>query len=287
MPPIMLLFSGAKMVIYVEYVLISNFIIDFLLLKSAFFTAGEKFSNRRLFFCALLSSGFSLAYPLINASKIIEILIKISFGLLIVLISAKFINTKKYFICLSLFFFYTFLLGGITLALFFCFEISMQNEIVSLLIILPIYAIYRFSVKLANYLYRKKNLNAFTYQVELTIGDKTKSCIGFLDTGNGVYFQNAPVIFCSKKFALNLIDLTKAKGLKRITINTVNGSEQKLCVKTSCVKIYQGDKTNIFYNVTLCIVCEGFEEGYDLLLHPALLKEEYENKSFIQTKKVS
>lgn len=283
----MLLFSGAKMVIYVEYVLISNFIIDFLLLKSAFFTAGEGFSNKRLFFCALLSSGFSLVYPLINAPKIIEILIKIAFGFLIILISANHKNLTKFCILVGVFFFYTFLLGGITLAIFSTFEISYQSQLVKMLIIVPVYFVYRFSVWLSVYLYRKKNLNAFTYQVEITIGEKTQRCIGFLDTGNGVYYQNSPVIFCSKKFALNLVDLTKIKGLNKITIGTLNGSEQKLCVKTSCVKIYQGNKMNIFDNVRLCIASVGFESGYDILLHPALFKENYENQPINKTQKVS
>ncbi len=283
----MLLFSGAKMVIYVEYVLISNFIIDFLLLKSAFFTAGEGFSNKRLFFCALLSSGFSLVYPLINAPKIIEILIKIAFGFLIILISANHKKLTKFCILVGVFFFYTFLLGGITLAIFSTFEISYQSQLVKMLIIVPVYFVYRFSVWLSVYLYRKKNLNAFTYQVEITIGEKTQRCIGFLDTGNGVYYQNSPVIFCSKKFALNLVDLTKIKGLNKITIGTLNGSEQKLCVKTSCVKIYQGNKMNIFDNVRLCIASVGFESGYDILLHPALFKENYENQPINKTQKVS
>ena len=283
----MLLFSGAKMVIYVEYLLISNFIIDFLLLKSAFYTAGENFSNKRLVISALISSAFSLLYPLINATKVIEILIKIAFGFLITLLSINHKSLNKYFICVGVFFFYTFLLGGITLAIFSSFEISIQNQVVKMLVIIPVYYIYRFSVRLSVYLYRKKNLNAFTYQVEITIGDKTKSCIGFLDTGNGVYYQNSPVIFCSKKFALSVIDLTKIKGLNKITIGTINGKKEKLCVKCSLIKIYQGAKSNIFDNVTLCIVDEGFEEGYDLLLHPALFKEDYENQSFIKIKKVS
>lgn len=283
----MLLFSGAKMVIYLEYVLISNFIIDFLLLKSAFYTAGEKFSSKRLLFCALISSAFSLLYPLINGPKIIEILIKIAFGFLIILISANHKNLTKFCILVGVFFFYTFLLGGITLAIFSTFEIPFQSQVIKLLVIIPVYYIYRFSVRLSVYLYRKKNLNAFTYQAEITIGDKTKSCIGFLDTGNGVYYKNSPVIFCSKKFALNLIDLTKIKGLNKIAIGTLNGTKEKLCVKCSRLKIYQGDKANIFDNVTLCIVGEGFEEGYDLLLHPALFKEDYENQSFIKIKKVS
>ena len=283
----MLLFSGAKMVIYVEYLLISNFIIDFLLLKSAFYTAGENFSNKRLIISALISSAFSLLYPLINATKVIEILIKIAFGFLITLLSINHKSLNKYFICVGVFFFYTFLLGGITLAIFSSFEISIQNQVVKMLVIIPVYYIYRFSVWLSVYLYRKKNLNTFTYQVEVTIGDKTKSCIGFLDTGNGVYYQNAPVIFCSKKFALSVIDLTKVKGLNKITIGTINGKKEKLCVKCSLIKIYQGDKVNIFDNVRLCIASVGFENGYDILLHPALFKENYENQPTNKTQKVS
>ena len=44
---------------------------------------------------------------------------------------------------------------------------------------------------------------------------------------------------------------------------------------------------NIYNNVTLCVSNMAVGTGYELILHPALFKEDYENQSFIKIKKVS
>ena len=50
------------------------------------------------------------------------------------------------------------------------------------------------------------------------------------------------------------------------------------------IKIYNGKDVHIFSNVTLMVV-KTAGDGYDLILHPALIKESYEDYSKI--KKVS
>lgn len=275
------------MVVYVEYLLISNFIIDYLLLKSTLLTSNQKISKRRLVLCSLFSSLFSLIYPLLSSVKIIEITVKLAFGLLIVLLSCKFKSIKSYYVNCVLFFFYTFLTGGGTYALFNLFEINLQSELVGVLVTIPVYLIAKGGVSVVRYVYKRKEVINFTYQVEITVGDKIQRAVGFLDTGNSVFYDNSPVVFCSKKIALSLIDFSKKNNLKKISVTTVNGKRQKLCIQNVTLKIYNQKIANIYNNVTLCFISDGLEEDYDLLLHPALLKENYENQFDKSYKRVS
>ena len=56
------------MTVYIEYVLIDNFIIDYLLLKTSLALSGVMVKRARLFFCAFLGAGFALLLPVISVS---------------------------------------------------------------------------------------------------------------------------------------------------------------------------------------------------------------------------
>ena len=66
------------------------------------------------------------------------------------------------------------------------------------------------------------------------------------------------------------------KKFKKITVATINGKAEKTAKKKKKIKIYNGTNLNIHNNVTACIVSD-IGEGYDVILHPALLRgSEYE-----------
>ena len=58
--------TGANMTVYIEYVIIDNFIIDYLLLKTSLVLSGANAQRARLLFCAVLGVGFSLLLPIIS-----------------------------------------------------------------------------------------------------------------------------------------------------------------------------------------------------------------------------
>lgn len=275
------------MTIYIEYVLINNLLIDYILLKATFSTTGVLLGKKRVFFCALLSAIFSLIYPLITAPLLVITIIKFSFGLFIVYLSARHINLKSYLINTVVFFFYTFLYGGAVLGIFSLFNIPIGKEIVSALIIFPVYMIYYCTKKFVLFLYRAKHVRCFCYSTQITICGTTKCLKGFLDTGNGVYDGNSPVIFCHKSIATEFIKSIKIPQMKYINVCTITGSSQKLSIKSDKFVIYINGKKNIHTNVTVCFSEQGFENGYQLILHPALLKESYAEDSAFQTEKTA
>lgn len=273
------------MTVYVEYVLANNLIIDYLLLKATFRTTGKPANPKRLFFCAFLGAFFSLVYPLIGVEGIILTVIKITFGLLFVLVSARYENFRSYIRHATLFMLFTFLSGGIIVGVCSLLNVRAQNEITVSLIALPVSVIYKIMNKAVWKIKRDKTLKKYLFDVKITANGKTKECKAFLDTGNGVYDGQNPVIFCQKGFALDFFD-ESIPCLKRLKFNTVNGEGEKFAFCLEQIKVYNGANENIYHNVTACISEQGFEDGYQIILHPFLMEERYATKIEEFTKQV-
>ena len=124
------------MIIYVEDVLINNFIIDYLMLKATFVLTGTPLSKGRLFLCAFLGAIIALIFPLIVSEKVLSSIIRILSGCLILLIAYKWKWIRSYFINLTVFFTYTFLLIGVILGIASIFNVNIENNLFISLIIL-------------------------------------------------------------------------------------------------------------------------------------------------------
>ena len=274
------------MTIYIEYVLIDNFLIDYMLLKATFFTTGIAVKKRRLFLCAFLGALVALFYPVLREYYILQTLFKIVSGILIVLLSAKFKNKKAFFINALLFFTYTFITGGAIIGIYNLFNIDYAKEFSIAIMFLPVYVLLKGIREVFLYLYKRKNIMSLTVKTEIAYANKKLILNGFYDTGNGVYNGNSPVIFCEKEIFFKLLEekLLKAK-LEKIFINTVSGKTENLAVKLDSVKIYNRDELNIYNNVTLCAI-NKVGDDYELILHPALM-EESQNEDDRKIKKIS
>jgi hypothetical protein len=152
--------------------------------------------------------------------------------------------------------------------------------------VIPVYMVLRAIVSVVKYIYRRKDVMQAVREIEISAFGITKKGKGFIDTGNSLFDDDSPVIFCTKDFAMQFIsgDISKIK-FKKIVVGTVNGRAEKTAFKIESIKIYNGTNPNIYNNVTACIV-NDIGEGYDVILHPALLKGEY-YENLGKVKKVS
>ncbi len=275
------------MTVYIEYVLIDNFIIDYLMLKASFTLTATAATRGRLLFCAFLGAIFALFYPLISVHTAILTVIKICFGLLLVIIAGRFSSKKAFYITAVAFFSYTFLTGGAVIGIFNILGLPYSTEYSVALMVIPVYFIFKGLTGVVQYLYRQKNVNCYIRDIEITAFNITKRAKGFYDTGNDVYDGDCPVIVCGQGFAKNFIGgNVRALKLKKLRINTVNGEKENIAFKIEQIKIYNGDEPNIFNNITLCVAGRSVGNGYDVILHPALLGENYE-KTSSKTQKAS
>lgn len=261
------------MTVYIEYVLLDNLVIDYLLLKASHKIAGVTARKGRLLFCSAAGAVVAAVYPLFADFKVLTVAIKLFCGLFISLLSAKFRNKREFFITFILFIGLTFLTGGAITGIYDLFDVPYSSEISVALMIAPAYIIISGVTKTVKFIYKRKDLFCATYRVELRLNGKKIEVTGFMDTGNGVYDGDSPVIFCGEKIARRLLFETGGKkpSLKKITVCTVNGKEEKICFRLDGISIYLGETPNIFNNVTVCVSDKGLDAGYDVILHPAFL----------------
>lgn len=276
--------------VYIEYVLIDNFVIDYLMLKATFITTGINYNKKRLVFCAFLGAIIALIFPLIKLHGLIVSAIKILSGLLIILLAYSYKKPKTYYINALIFFGYTFLTGGIIIGVFNIFSINYSSESAIAFMVIPAYAIIRTAIGVIKHIYRQKDVMSAVREVEITAFGVTKKGRGFIDTGNALFDNDSPVIFCDNGYAKQFLtgDIKNIK-FSKIIVNTVNGKREKTTLKIDEIKIYNGTNLNIHKNVTMCIVDE-IGQGYQVILHPALIRgNEYESrdKSFREIKKAN
>lgn len=275
------------MTVYIEYVIINNVIIDYLMLKATFVLTGNPIRKRRLFLCAFLGGVIALVYPMLKINQTILTSVKIMSGLLIVLLAGEYKSAKSFYINAVIFFFYTFLTGGVITGVFNLFSIEYQTEFIVASIVLPVYLVLRASAEVVKYFFRRKTVESLTYDIELFVGDTKTMAKGFLDTGNSLLDGGKPVILCDKHLAKKLIAKQIAKiKFKKIEISTATGTRQNLAFNLDRLVLYTADKSHIFNNVTICISHLNFE-GYSVILHPDLIKENFNNENVVGVKKVS
>ncbi len=261
------------MTVYIEYVIIDNVIIDFLLLKATFVFTGIPYLERRLFLCAFLGACVALVFPLIEINGLIFTSLKIMSGLLILLLANNYKSFNAFFRCSIIFFLLTFLSGGAVTGLYNLLGISLGTESVVASVVLPVYLVLKLLGKTIIYLCKRVNINKFCYDVKIFYKDKSITAKGFLDTGNSLYDGENAVILCSSDFAKEFLgDRILTTKFNKLKVSTVAGEKTNLCFKVDKFILYIENKEHIFNYITVCIADFNSDE-YQIILHPALLKE--------------
>lgn len=273
------------MQVYIEYVLIDNLVIDYLLLKAATGITATKTSFKRLVLSAILGAVVALVYPLLESVPLFSVLIKVLSGLIMVIISVDAKTFRAYYVNALVFFCLTFLTGGAIIGVFTLFNINYSDEISIAFMILPAYILIKGITSLIKHLYRQKDVMRFVYDVEVKVKERSVKLKGFMDTGNGVYDGDSPVIVVNKRTAAEILGNFHGTNLKRIKVRTVSGMRENLAFEIDSVKIYLGDKVNIHNRVTVCVSPTEIGDGYDVILHPALM-ESSDDRDIEETEKV-
>ena len=107
------------MVVYVEYVIIDNMAIDYLLISLARKTLKLKPNFLLALISAVVGTVAAFVIPTLSINKGALFSAKVVVGMVISAISGKFRNIREYVFCYCLFILYTFLFGGAVVAFSF------------------------------------------------------------------------------------------------------------------------------------------------------------------------
>lgn len=266
------------MSVYVEYVFLDNFIIDWALVVLARKALKLAVNGWRIALASLVGAVCAVLFPLIKVSLLTGLILKMPIGLAVVFASGKFRSLKEFLKCFCLFLSFTFLSGGAVTAIFWGLGLSFDpityahgEKTPTFIILLTIALTYLIVSKLIKALYKKREMERFAVKCVVAIGGKEFEFDGYYDSGNQlVYRETAPVALCSKNATYKLCLAGALNGAEKDTliVNTLSGKSRIPVYKTQKFLIYIGDEPNILYNVMLGVTGSDLFCGkeYDLLL---------------------
>lgn len=271
------------MILYIEYVLLDNIVIDYILIKFLEITFKEKYKKLNKFFACSIGAFMTLLLPFIMGQKILLVLYKISTAIIFVLLLKKYKSFRKFITYLILFIAYTFLIGGACLGIIsilginytmsgvlvysFEFPISIFILIFAgvLFLLKKIILILKNQLKITNYL----------YDIKLIDGNNETSGIGFFDSGNNVKSDGQGVNIISlnlfmklykeisiEKIILKNIDVKNLKNVKYIHIGSLSKSQEYLSFTID--KLFINKK--ICENAVMAVALKNFD-NFDCILH--------------------
>ena len=261
------------MVVYVELAFLQNFFLDGLILWLALKSARCKIHKKRLLFSAFLGGVFALLFPFLSLHSFLLHALKITVGFLLVLVSYGPLHGGKewgrYAFTALCFFGLTCLFAGAITGVW-GEKASPWYAMIGGVLLTPLL------LALLKAFYRKKRIENYFYDCEISHKTQKIYLLGYYDSGNLATFQGVPVCFLSPDIAFTLFEeeMLKERGqvCDEIAISTMSG-DKKLRVYCGKIRIEKIEKT-VYFAVSSNII----SRGYKLLLHSRIFEEETEKE---------
>ena len=281
------------MEVYVESVIIDNFVIDGLIGILTLKTLRFKTNHLRIALSAAVGTAFALVMPFVRLNAVILLLIKTAAAFLLVLLLAPYKKFPRFLLAYLTYFGYTFLLGGACIGIIYlmtgdinsALSLNYQSPVcIGLILFLGAAAVFGVS-RAAVYINRKRAVLSFyrVFSAEIN-GKSTGKLNGFVDSGNSLYADNLPVVVI-KASAIKAVftpetlerylltgSLKEFPCGRLMEFSTLSDSKQKIPVfRPDKLVIYSGGRENIIYDVMIGITFSDFSRhDADALLHPAI-----------------
>lgn len=273
------------MEIIVEYVLIDNLVINFLILYLSALILRTKKNNLRIFCAACFGAIFSLITPLLTLPLWLEIVYKLILGLVVCRIGIKSVGLKKSALCFGVFLLTTAAFAGACFGIVFLFGGEINSNTITVFgaeipvgVVLLVCALVAFAIaKIHKKIEKRKLLGKFVFFAEIKNKGKQASFDVFLDSGNTLVdpVSNKPVLiaeFCvfSKLFEIPIDKLITRKisesdfeNAHYISYGAVGGGGKMLVVEVEDLTISFENKKSFFKNVALGLSYTKFEKCFD------------------------
>ena len=283
---------GGNMSVYIEYVLIDNIVMDYIILRLIELTVGIKFNRLNKVFVCIIGSLFALFMPIILDYKIILLLYKILSSIIMVLCIKKYKKLKSFFVYYLMFFAYTFFVGGVclgviqllgieyTMSSVVMYEFEFSFGVLGVIIVV----VLRVMGRVVGAIKSKINSGNFVRNIRLSEGDESVQTYALVDTGNKVNYNGKGVSIISINAFLKLfkgvdiasvlsgrIDGDKVRCLEYINIGGIGVSQKYLSFIIDYIEI-DGKRYN---SPRLALSWKDIGE-YDVVLHSEFMGGFYE-----------
>lgn len=273
---------------YIEYAILNNLMLDFLIVKTVIRILRLQVKKYRFIICLIFSSLFSVIFPLLNIGGIIGILLKMLCGLTMTGILGRYKDFKSFCIFYISLLLITFIYGGFCYVFLEILDSKGKHNYPLFLILLSCFLIYKLFIYIVLNVKKRVDISNFLYDVELYLNGKNVKIKAFLDTGNRLYDNSTlkPICVLEASVLFDLLDEDKIYNLfmskkdtiknKDMYVSMLNTDKEKLkIISLDKIKIYISDKVNILENVEVGVSFKKlFDElEYKMLIHPDIFNE--------------
>ena len=285
------------MEIVIEYALVDNLVINFLILYLSSLILKSKKNNWLFFISATLGAIVSLIIPLLVLPNWIMIVYKLLLGWVMVRIALRPMGIKANLIYFLVFLFITALMGGVCFAVIFLLsgEISASSvflynlEIPVGAVLLVVSLVGLTIAKLFKAFYRKKMFGNFIFDAEVLNDKKNIEFQVYLDSGNTLIdpLTNKSVVIIEYSIFKKIYDISLEKIItKKITqddiknsryidYGTIGGKSKMLVFEVDCFKIKTKDKDIVIDNQIFGLSLTKLKNCFDCeaLIGPDIAKD--------------
>ncbi|MBR2967585.1 MAG: sigma-E processing peptidase SpoIIGA [Clostridia bacterium] len=268
------------MVVYIEYVILDNFVFTYLIANLSYRIVREKPKILRCIIASIVGTACAVFYPFVK-DAVVVIIIKIS--LLSVMSFILYIKLPKFFVRVGAFLVCTAVFGGIQFMLGYLVYGDAQSALslpisdlpLSVFFLTPIglWLVARRLFAIINSYRIRKN---YIYDLKLSSGENSVMIKGLIDTGNTVK-DSKSVIFINAITAIELfgIDYLTLRNKDNSFINVLTATGKKeINLFPAKIELYLAKDEHIFMDVQVGIsnVCLGAE--YQAILPLSVLEKE-------------
>lgn len=247
------------MVIYLDALILLNYIFDYLILYTTKLTLKRNTSLKRLFLASLFGE-VSIFLLILNYNYLILIISKLSIAIIMNIIGFKYHSLKYTLINLSYFYMISIILGGFLYLL----QNNHFNYYTSLLLVPIVFIIYLYQTKINHIKYQ----NYYEIKI-LFLNHHLINVTSYLDTGNHLIdpISNKPVILLDKRLTKGVIQIHSPIY---VPFNALNNHGLIKCIKPIYVEV-----NNTKYQDVLIGIMENKinMDGVGCILNPLLLEE--------------
>lgn len=269
------------MIIYIEYVLMDNCVMNYLIIHFLEITLKYKIKKINKFLACFIGTILTLFLPYLYTNVILLFIYKILLSLFIVVLLKKYKSVKNFISYYLIFITYTFLLGGIIWGVINLFEIDYTISgimfysfefPIGLFVLITLTGVYLCKY-LISFLRKQLHKSSLLYPIKLFSNNECVEGVGFYDSGNTLEVDGEYVSIISlslfsclySDISIEKILLRRIEGLKNIKYITINGLRDNGSYLSFILdKMIVGDKE--LKNIRVAVAIKNFNK-FDCILN--------------------
>ncbi len=267
------------MEIYIEYAILDNLLIDYLLLKETAVFLKVKTKKLKLIFSAILGTIVAVVLPLFKIEKVFLFLIKILTALIMAVFAVNHKSAKSYLLYFNVFLLATFLLGGACFGVLSIFGINYSLEAYYQAKIIPvgltIFLGYLFIVLTKRFVkenFKSAKIAKTLIKCKIVVDGLNFPFNAFFDSGNFLKDEKTglPIVIVYDRVFNNLISNVFLKESGNVMVATATGCSSFKSYSIDFIEIdFNGERIKRDAKIIKCsfkpLFCEEGLLGAEIL----------------------